>query len=385
MKRLRKCLAVFALSGAAAIGCNGLLGIDDGAYAPNTDSGSSTNPSETGTGGEDGPLADGPTTDAPFDSNLPKNDAGNELLAADQDRVLSLVQDADNLYWISGGAIKTVPKSGASAPRTITTVANASLIAVDPGSASSGSVFVVALNKISSHPKVGGTGTAGPVTSLDPDRTAIALGSDGSSLLMIDFKEESPEEYAARRVPRAGGTVSAPLANATDVQLLGVSATWAAFLDLSPRRVFEVAPPGNGAPSSPFTNIGGGFPKLPNVRNMFLDSSKMYWLDYVSGASATILRSRARGATTPPEDIATIADPVTPLFVVVDGTSAYVLTTRDVGGNVKGDVIRVAKGSPDVTVIKDLDTPTGLVAAGGYVFVAEDVVGKGTIQKIKPK
>lgn len=381
MKRLRKRLAVFALFGAAAIGCNGLLGIDDGAYAPNTDSGSSTNPSETGTG-DGGTLADGATpTDAPSDGALPRNDAGNELLAFDQDRVLSLVQDTENLYWISGGAIMTVPKSGAQPPRKITTVSNASLIAVDPGSASTGSVYVVAKNEITSYPK--GGGASAPVTTLGLNRTAIALGSDGSQLLMIDFKEASPEESVARRVSKSGGMASAPLGGAMDVQLLGVS-TWAAFIDEGAgRKIYDVVP-ATGTTTS-FNNPADGFPRIPNIRNMFLDTAKMYWLDYVSGAAGTVLRSRARGASGAPVDIATIEDPLVPLFVVVDDLGkAYVLATYGPLTALKGDVIRVEKDVEAVSIIKGLENPTGLVTAGGYVFVAEDISGKGTIQKILP-
>lgn len=382
MTRARKCLTALALFGAAALGCNGLLGIDDGAYAPDTDSGISTNPSESGTG-EGGTLTDAPTSnDAPTDSNLPKNDAGNELLAEDQNGVISLVQDNDNLYWISNGTVMTVPKSGSKAPSSIVDVTNAALIAVDPGAASSGNVYVVSGRAISSHPKVSGTGTPTSVAMLGLNRTAAALGSDGTSLLLIDY-DENTDQAVPKRVATTGGTPTA-LGSAVNVALLGVTATWAAYIDEpsadSNRKAFDVVSPTSGSPTA--HPISNGFSIIPEIRSLFLDSNTMYWLDS-STTSSTILRARDK-ASNVTDDIASFSGAEEPFVVVANSGKAYVLLTATSGSNVVGEVVKVQKGVAGRTsVIKNLENPTGLVTAGGFVYVGEDrPFSKGTIQRI---
>ena len=63
---------------------------------------------------------------------------------------------------------------------------------------------------------------------------------------------------------------------------------------------------------------------------------------------------------------------------------AYVLLTATSGSNVVGEVVKVQKGVAGRTsVIKNLENPTGLVTAGGFVYVGEDrPFSKGTIQRI---
>ena len=84
------------------------------------------------------------------------------------------------------------------------------------------------------------------------------------------------------------------------------------------------------------------------------------------------------------DDIASFPDPEGPTFVVADKGKAYVLLTASSPLGTVGEIVRVEKNVAGRTsVIKNLEDPTGLVASGAFVFVAENrPLGKGSIQKV---
>ncbi|MBS2014889.1 MAG: hypothetical protein JST00_18510 [Deltaproteobacteria bacterium] len=369
-------LATFALAGVSAFGCNALLGIDDGAYAPGVDG--SVPPGPDATVEDGGGIVDGATPDVAPDAPIVKTDAGNDIIAQDQSGVISLVQDDQNLYWLSNGAVMTAPKSGGVAPKPIASAPGATVLAVDPGPASAGSVYVAVDREIKSYPKV--TGTATTLTTLAMNHSTVAMGSDGSALLFVESDEN--DKTSVRRVPRVGGAVTT-LSAAQNVAVLGVTKDWAAFIDEpngdTNRKVYEVQPPSSGSPTPHDTAVG--FTIFSDIRTLFLGSNKMYWLD--STGTGAALRSHDRGAA-PVVTVATFTTVEEPFLVVGNATHAYVVLKASSVTPVRYEVVRVQQGvGARTSIVTDLENPTGLVLSGTSLFVAEDKpFSKGTIQRI---
>ncbi len=361
MNAFRLGLLSFAACGSAVMGCNGLLGIDDGAYGSAEDGGIVVG-SEGGTGdGGPGPNDGGSNPDA----STPGDGGSTVVLADKQASAISLIQDVDNLYWLSDGDIMAVAKAGGGTPRKVGKLANATLIACDPEAG--GNVYAAVDNIVNLYPKAGG-GLGQNVMTLAVGRTANALGVDATNLFASDY-DENNDSAVVRRAPKAGGGASTVIAPSnTKVVALGVDAVSAVWLNepsQTTRTISELKATGGSVATHPTAN--GGAVSL-DIRNLTLDATNLYWLDYIGSTGR--LRSHIRDNSSPtPADLASFNANEGPVVVAVQGGVPYVLVTQSLG--TKGVVAKVS-GSAHPTVVPDLESPSSMVVDANGIYVAED-------------
>lgn len=369
MNALRVCLGSFVAFG-VALGCNGLLGIDDGASGPKPDGVEGGGGPDGTSDNEGGPI---PPGDGGTDGTIVVGDGGAAVLADNQAGAISLVQDSANLYWLSDKDIMTVPKAGGVAPRKVGMLPNATMIACD--SAATGNVYATVDNEVKLYPKAGG-GLGVNVMTLGGGRVVGAMALDSTDLFVLDFNENA-NTTVVRRAPKGGGASTVISGTQSAVAVLGVdntSAVWLNEADENTRTVSELKP---GA--SVVTHAtASGFAVLLDIRDMALDGTYLYWLDSIGSTSR--LRSHLRNNTnTTPVDLANFGNSEGPTAVAVRNGVPYVMVTESPG--TKGVVVQV-KGGSRPSVITDLESPSSMVVDAQWIYVAENKpFTKATIRK----
>jgi hypothetical protein len=320
-------------------------------------------------------LQKGGGTDAALLEGSPP-DAGSEaggrvptVLVPNQTKPGFLAQDATTLYWIAGGMVMSVPKSGGT-PKVLGAVApTASSLVAEPDPA--GAVFVVNGGTVLRMPK---DGTAGGVVfttgATDPPTDTIAASASALYVLQYDQSGTVDGARILRMAKNGSGAVDlAPDAAPSTLNLDSKSVFWL-LSDVDPPSIVEQAE--NAAPGTTTAVYAlGANDDAPTISaDIAIDDDSLYWVttDATSGAAEIVSRKRQSAASA----IAIYRGAVEDTFasVTLDATHAYFLETRS------SSLLRVPKNGGDVEkLVTGLKAPSGLVVDGSAIYLTVEATG----------
>jgi hypothetical protein len=299
-------------------------------------------------------------------------DAGARMpsvLVPNQTKPEYLAQDAKSLYWIAGGSVMSVPKSGGT-PKALGAVPpNASALVAEPDPA--GAVFVVVGTSVVRVPK---DGTDGGVVftpaAADPPTSTIAASA--SSLYVLQYDESlAVEGSRILRMAKDGGgaTDIAPDSGPSTLDLDSKSVFWVGSDPDKPGMVeqLESAAPGTVTAVYAFS-VNDDQPTTSS--DIAVDDGFLYWLatDATSGAAKIVSRRRDPAAS-----VVTVvrggADD-TFSYLRLDATHVYFIETRT------SSLLRVPKSGGDVErLLVGLAAPSGLVVDDTAIYVTVEATG----------
>ena len=300
----------------------------------------------------------------------PSLDAHTTPLATGQTSPNLLAQDSDNLYWISGTDIMTVPKVS-GAPRSIGQVSGVLELTADTDPA--GAVFVVSDTKVVALQKQSGTqSTVFSVEAGAPAPTSILV--DDSSLFVVQVDETDVTTATIAKVPKTGGAPMTIASNSdyppATVTLTASDVVWGADQSAQLGAFFQFAKASPDA-STMLMVDNGSFPMPTSSRGLAANDTTIFWTD------GAYLYFRDRQPSSASTDLYDSQD--TDVFpgIAIDGANLYTLNLLD------NSVMRVSlDGKQNVRLVENLTNPTSLVVDATSVYVSVGPAAAGQILKI---
>lgn len=307
-------------------------------------------------------------------SEMPTAEGGAEggrpqptVLVPNQLKPRFLAQDDATLYWIAGGNVMSVPKSG-GAPKSLGGVplTASSLVAeLDPA----GAVFVTVGTNVLRLPK---DGTDGGVVfapdAAEPPADTIAASASALYVLQYDQTFAIDGSRILRMAKDGGGATDiAPDSGPVTLNLDSRSVFWLRPAPPEISEQVENAAPGTTTASYSL-NVDDDEPNTS--AELAIDDASFYWLttDSVSNTAKVVSRKRDTTASV----VALYRGGVDDIFsfVRIDATHVYFIETRT------GSLLRVPKGSGDVErLVVGLKAPTGLVVDSNAIYVTVEATG----------
>ena len=267
-----------------------------------------------------------------------------------------LAQDAAALYWIAGGMVMSVPKSGGM-PKALGAVPpSASALVAEPDPA--GAVFVVVGQHVLRLPKDGsGGGIVFSGAAAEPPADTIAASA--SSLYVLQYDQTLAIEGVAHPAHGQGrGRRDRHRARQRtgDVEPRPEERVLARLrCRTSPRSSSRPRTRRPGRTTAVYTlGINDDLPTLST--DIAIDDGFFYWstTDATSGAAEIVARKREAAAAVVAIYRGSADD--TFAFLTLDTTHVYFIETRT------SSLLRVAKSGGDVeTLLVGLKAPSGLV------------------------
>ena len=317
----------------------------------------------------DGPT-DGSVEGSAGDSGGEAGGRTPTVLVPNQTKPGFLAQDATTLYWIAGGMVMSVPKSGGTPKVLVAVPQSASGLVAEPDPA--GAVFVVNGSTVLRVPK---DGTAGGVVFTagagDPPTDRIAASASGLYVLQYDQSATVDGSRILRMAKNGGAVVDlAPDAGPTTLNLDAKSVFWLSSDDAARASIIEQAE--NSAPGTRTAvyslSTNDDLPTLS--ADIAIDDTSLYWIttDATSSAAEIVARKRQASASVVAIHRGAVED--TFANVSLDATHAYFLETR------RSSLLRVPKNGGDVeTLLVGLKAPSGLVVDGTAIYLTVEATG----------
>ena len=291
------------------------------------------------------------------------------VLVPNQTKPGYLAQDATTLYWIAGGMVMSVPKSG-GAPKALGAVPpSATSLVAEPDAA--GAVFAAIGGGVIRLPKDGsGGGLVFSGAAAEPPADTIAASA--SSLYVLQYDQSLAIEGARilRMAKDGGGVVDiAPDSGPTTLNLDAKSVFWLASDPDKPAIVEQLETAAPGTNTAVFSLSAND--DLPSVSaDIAVDDDSLYWVTSNSTSLAGEVVSRKRAASVSTVALHRGGTDDTFSHINVDATHVYFLETRT------SSLLRVPKNGGEVEVLlAGLKAPSGLVVDATAIYLTVEATG----------
>lgn len=303
-------------------------------------------------------------------------EAGNEagtrvptVLVPNQTKPGFLAQDGTALYWIAGGMVWSVPKSGGTAKALGAVPPSSTLLVAEPDPA--GALFVLDGSVVHRLPKDGSGGSI-VFTGNAGEPPADTIAASASSLYVLQYDPTlAIEGSRILRMAKDGGgaTDIAPDSGPTTLNRDARSVFWLGSDPGKPAIVEQLETAAPGTTTAIYAlSANDDLPTLST--DIVVDDASLYWItsDPTSAAAEIVARKREasgsvvaihRGA--PDDAFANVA---------VDATHVYFIETRT------SSLLRVPKSGGDVDrLVVGLKAPSGLVVDAMSVYLSVEATG----------
>ncbi len=291
------------------------------------------------------------------------------VLVPNQTKPGFLAQDGAALYWIAGGMVWSVPKSG-GAPKALGAVPpSASLLVTEPDPA--GAVFVVNGGAVLRLPKDGSgggivfTGNAG-----EPQADTIAASASSLYVLQYDPTLAIEGSRILRMAKDGGGATDiAPDSGPVTLNLDPRSVFWLVSATDKPVIVEHLETAAPGTTTAVYALSAND--DLPTVSaDIAVDDGFVYWITSAATSAAAEIVARKREASASAVAIYRGAPEDTLANVTLDATHVYFIETRD------SSLLRVPKSGGEVEkLLVGLKAPSGLVVDATSIYLTVEATG----------
>ena len=317
---------------------------------------------------------DGLTDGGAVEASVPEggSEAGGRaatVLVPNQTKPGFLAQDATTLYWIAGGTVMSVAKSGGT-PKALGPVPpSATALVAEPDPA--GAVFVVNGGTVLRVPKDGSdSGVAFTTAPADPPTDTIAASASALYVLQYD-PSGLVEGSRILRVAKSGGTAVdiAPDAGPVTLSLDSKSVFWLGT-NVDKPAIFEQAEKSAAGTTTAVYALSANDDAPTLSADIAIDDTSLYWVtsNATSGTAEIVGRKRQAVASA----VAIYRGAADDVFanLSIDATHAYFLEKK------RSSLLRVPKNGGDVeTLLVGLKAPSGLVVDGTAAYLTVEATG----------